>query len=214
MAQKFDFPESFDGAAALQRAAARKERLYSEAEMAQIKNEAWQKGQADALLIAQQAIEKELVQAVGVLVQRIETVAKQLESSRAHFEAVAIKMAIETARTVVPTYVQQHGLLDIETQLRELLSHSSSFPTLRIRVAASHVVPLQEWLEKTKPQFLNQAEIILSPDETLAAGDCRVEWADGGQERSVSRIWQEIDAAITAMIPSHNPSNPSPSSIA
>jgi len=37
-------------------------------------------------------------------------------------------------------------------------------------------------------------------DPSLAPGDCRVEWGDGGAERDQSRAWALIDQAVEAAL--------------
>ena len=36
-------------------------------------------------------------------------------------------------------------------------------------------------------------KMIILADNTLEANDCRLEWADGGMERSVNLTWSEVE---------------------
>ncbi len=38
--------------------------------------------------------------------------------------------------------------------------------------------------------------MVLFADESLKPEDCRVEWADGGVERDVGRLWREVEQAV------------------
>ncbi len=50
--------------------------------------------------------------------------------------------------------------------------------------------------------FLNQVEkayegkVVILGDADLGPSDCRIEWADGGIERDVRALWEEIDHVL------------------
>ena len=37
---------------------------------------------------------------------------------------------------------------------------------------------------------------MVAADESLKAGDCRIEWSQGGMIRSADEIWKAIEAAM------------------
>ena len=41
-----------------------------------------------------------------------------------------------------------------------------------------------------------RGKVVLLADDGLGASDCRLEWADGGAERKLERIWNEVEELV------------------
>jgi flagellar assembly protein FliH len=54
-----------------------------------------------------------------------------------------------------------------------------------------------------------EGRIVVAPDDGLKAGDCRIEWSQGGVIRDADEIWRAIEAAMEqALISSEDTSDP------
>ena len=56
-------------------------------------------------------------------------------------------------------------------------------------------------------------KVALFGDPAMAATDCRVEWADGGAERSFEATWQEIENAINRGLNNNPTTDQSPTQL-
>ena len=45
--------------------------------------------------------------------------------------------------------------------------------------------------------------MVLLSDDGLGISDCRIEWADGGAERNVERIWKDVEELVSRAL--HEP---------
>jgi flagellar assembly protein FliH len=43
-------------------------------------------------------------------------------------------------------------------------------------------------------------KVVLLAETSVAPGDCRIEWADGGVERDSARLWRDIDLAVARLL--------------
>jgi hypothetical protein len=46
-------------------------------------------------------------------------------------------------------------------------------------------------------------EVVLLADNQMGLSDCLVEWADGGAERNVERLWSEVEEVLHRTLETH-----------
>jgi flagellar assembly protein FliH len=76
------------------------------------------------------------------------------------------------------------------------LSELHDEPRLVVRVADALLDPLNESLQAARSSAGFEGKIVLLADDSVANGDIRIEWADGGAERDSTRLWREIDEIV------------------
>jgi flagellar assembly protein FliH len=80
------------------------------------------------------------------------------------------------------------------------LSHLDRVPKVTIKVAPGLVEAVKEKTEGLAERAAFDGKLGVAGDASLAPGDCRVEWGDGGAERDQSRAWAQIDQAVEAAL--------------
>jgi flagellar assembly protein FliH len=120
---------------------------------------------------------------------------------------VAVLVATVLSR-ISPTLAKHRALDDIATFVAQSLGEAADEPRVVLRVAddlfeavRARVVPLAEAAGFS-------GKLVILGDEALGPADARVEWADGGAERDVSRLAREIEA--TALRVLEAPAAPQP----
>ncbi len=113
---------------------------------------------------------------------------------RAEERATAIGLAV--ARKLMPQLVRREGLAEVEAMLRDCLKDMFDEPRIVLRVGDALLDAVTERLTPIVSRSGFAGRVIVIAEEGMATGDCRIEWADGGAERSAARIWREIDAAV------------------
>ena len=111
-----------------------------------------------------------------------------------HKEAVSLAHAI--ARTLAPTLVARQPLAEIENMVSECLAACYSEPRLVVRVAENLVDPVKEMMDRLEQEQSFAGKIIILGDDRLQGDHCRVEWADGGAERSMEALLLEVDRLV------------------
>ena len=66
-------------------------------------------------------------------------------------------------------------------------------PRIVFRVADDLLDNLSGRIDAMARQAGFHGKVVLLADSGLGASDCRIEWADGGAERDMTRFWAEID---------------------
>jgi flagellar assembly protein FliH len=199
--RKFLFDVSFDSPVADSAPSPQKpvEPRFSAAELEQARTKAFAEGQATAQAAARAAAEKTIADSLQRIVAQAGELLQAQEQAGQLATRTAIATAIAVLRKLQPELTRRKGLVEIEGVLAQCLGTMREEPRMLVRVHDSLLDPLRERLDAVTAAAGYEGRVVLLADDGLAAGDCRVEWADGGIERDTGRLWREIDAALARL---------------
>ena len=133
--------------------------------------EAFARGREEGINAARLESEHILATETAKLLERL----AGLEAMRAELGKSMTRQAVELAtglvRKMMPSLCERGGFAEVEALLVDMLSRVLEEPRVVFRV-------------------------VLIADDRLASSDCLVEWADGGAERNLDRLWSEVDAML------------------
>jgi flagellar assembly protein FliH len=202
-ARKFMFEKSFDhGANAAARAPERKPVTLKPEQYDALKKEAYDLGFASG----QKAGADEMAQRQLVALARIEEQVTHLLQNFVEFQSARdaeMRSAIVAiAKKMLPAYVARHGVQEIEATLKDVIGEMVHEPRLVVRVHETQFDIINTRVQEVANQKAYAGKIVVLADETLAVGDCRVEWADGGIERNAAATWSDIEKVVAPDQPS------------
>ncbi len=87
-------------------------------------------------------------------------------------------------------------LAEIEAIVLDVLSHVRAAPHVAVRVSPDLAESAGQRLKKLSEERGFSSRLVILPDHAIAAGDCLVEWADGGVSRDAEAIGARIAQAI------------------
>lgn len=176
------------------------EPVYGEADLAAARREAFAAGKAEGAAEAAAEARAGIERAVSAALTAIAEALPKLIEARAEADRLAVRTAVETAvaiaRKLHPELARRHGLDEVEGVLRHCLEERREEPRLVVRIEDGLLGALGARIDPLARSLGFEGRVILLADETIAPGDCRVEWADGGVERSGAALWEEVDAAV------------------
>ncbi len=91
-------------------------------------------------------------------------------------------------------------LREIEALVLRCMDDMRDEPRLVVRVAEGVAKLLDERIDSLVAQSGFGGKVMLVPDDTLPATDCRVDWADGSAERNQAALEREVDQAVQRYI--------------
>lgn len=168
----------------------------SEAEIAARCAVAFAEGREAGRREAEASREQALAHSLSHMAAELQTLFDQIGDLRARTERDAARIAVAVARKLSQALIAREPLAEIEALIAECLRSQQQEPRLVVRVAASLLDPLRARLDALAAQSGFAGRVILIDDPTLALGDCRIEWPDGGAERRLA----EIDAAVSTAL--------------
>lgn len=206
---KFLFDQSFDLPDAPRPGAARRaapppppEPTFSKAELEAARQEGVEAGRAAALAEAERSTEARIAESLSSVAADIRALlaARQRyadEAQRDACEAMAVLL-----RKAVPALSRKAPLAEVEALLSDCLREAFDEPRIVLRVGDALFEPLQQRLSTITATAGFAGKVVLLADETLGAGDARVEWAEGGAERDPRRLMRDIDGALARALES------------
>lgn len=111
-------------------------------------------------------------------------------------QSEAVLLAHTLARKLAPGLMARVPLAEIEAIVSQVFDERSSEPRLVVRVSDQNLDAVQDRIDRTAVQNGFEGDIILLGEAQLGESDCRVEWADGGIERSLAHNTATIDAIL------------------
>jgi flagellar assembly protein FliH len=123
-----------------------------------------------------------------------------LVEARQHFDRASVDVAIAVVRRLFPELSARHGLAEIEARLREILRDLTDEPRVLVKVSPESRVEIDARIETIRTETGYDGRLAVIADETLAAGDVRIEWPTGGAERLTSDLWRMVDEAVGRVV--------------
>ncbi len=197
--RKFMFDYSFDEADVVHRAPERKPVLMKPDQIDALKKESYGQGFRDGEAAGKQeqiALQNDALQKIGGCAEEI---LKTIGTIAQEHEHHTRQLALAIAKKVLPTFIAQNGIQEIEALVNDALRDMSREPRLVVRVHESEFSVLDEKIRKMAEQRAFPGQLVILADEAVETGDCRIEWSDGGVERNVGAT---MGAAEQTLLPS------------
>ncbi len=170
---------------------------FGEADLAQARQDGFAEGQAQAAAAARASIEQSAADALAALAARLPALAGQVEEGLAANARLMIETALAGLRRIMPELSRRGGLAEIEGLLEQTVTGLREESRIVVRLNEQLLDALRDRLERVAQTSGFEGRFVLLADEEIPVGDCRIEWAEGGVERMTSRVWDDIDAAVT-----------------
>jgi flagellar assembly protein FliH len=145
------------------------------------------------------AFDKQVAGALGTIAQQTAAIATGI-AAEAAAAGKSVDLALAIVRKLHPALVERQGLAEIEMVLGQCLESLKQEPRLVAYVHGSRLDALQERLAQLSASSGFEGRVVLIGDDQMGESDCRVEWADGGVEREVGRIWRAIEEVLAGYV--------------
>jgi len=173
---------------------------FSEEELVLAREQAFEQGRQTGLQEAAQSLEQMVGMAMATAAHHLQAIgaAQAAETETLAQEAAAV--AVSIVRKLHPEFARRYGVQEIESAVRDCLTHLDRLPKVTIKVTPALLEAVKEKAKGLAAQVHFDGKLAVVGDAALDLGDCRVEWGDGGAERDQSRVWAQIDQAVEAAL--------------
>lgn len=110
-----------------------------------------------------------------------------------------VHIALAIVRKLFPELSRRGGAMEVEGMVRTCLTELMDEPRLVVRCAEDIVGPVRERLEAVSGGSFG-AKLMVLGEPGMAPGDCRIEWAEGGAERSTAALMAEVEACAARLL--------------
>jgi flagellar assembly protein FliH len=173
---------------------------FSEEELALARDQAFEAGRQAGLQESAATLQQMTGMALASCAHHLQALGTAQRAANEALERDAIAIALAVLRKLQPEFSRRFGLAEIEAALAEALVTVDRVARVSIKVHPDLVAAIKEKSEAMVLEAGFEGKLIVTGDAAMAAGDCRVEWGDGGVERDVARSWAEIEQTVTAAL--------------
>jgi flagellar assembly protein FliH len=165
---------------------------YSEEQLLLAREESFAAGKEEGRREASASLEQRIadtLQAIGSAVNDL--YARQQEATQAVTrDAVAVALGI--SRKLFPDLNERNALGEVGRMVEMTVQRIIEEPRVVIRVHAELREALGEHLDRLAAAIGYEGKLIVQPDDSVAMGDCRMEWGSGAAIRDTEALWQII----------------------
>ncbi|UEM04236.1 flagellar assembly protein FliH [Skermanella rosea] len=176
------------------------EPVFKSADLLQAHEDGYADGFANGKAQAEAAMAARIAATLDRLADQIEYIVQSAAESAARQREGVIEIGAAIARKLLPDFARRQGTAEIESMIAACVSDLIDEPRLVIRLADADLDALSERIDAITARRGFAGKVVLLAEPTVAPGDCRIEWADGGAERDSARLWQDIDRAAARLL--------------
>jgi flagellar assembly protein FliH len=191
MQQKFTFDVSFDHLSAPS-ARSLAERRFTRNELEATREAALAEGHAAGLAEAATSAQSLTADALAQIAESLTALLSAQDAATIDTQRRALAAMRTIVAKLVPGLAAKDPLTEVEAFATKCLHEAIDEPRVVLRVAQEIYEPLRERLDALANAAGYAGRIVLLVDDAIAAGDARVEWADGGAERNLAGQCAEI----------------------
>lgn len=174
--------------------------IYTESEVAALKAEAFEQGRQEGQSQSQQGLETAAAETMTTISAQLEHLMSSHESKMNVLKQEAASLALTIASKFAPALIERAPEAEVKKLIEDCLVDLQDEPRIVIRANEEVCENISQKIDEITSRSAFQGNLILLPDETRHAGDCRVEWADGGTERRLEDIEARLEKVINRFI--------------
>jgi flagellar assembly protein FliH len=176
------------------------EPVFKSADLLQAHEDGYADGFANGKAAAEAAATARLAATLERLADQLEYIVQSAVDTAARQREGVIEIGAAIARKLLPDLSRRQGTAEAEAMMSAVITELIDEPRMVIRVADEDLDALSERIDAVAQRRGFAGKVVLLAEPTVAAGDCRIEWADGGVERDSARLWNDIDQAVVRLL--------------
>lgn len=153
---------------------------------------------------AHQEATKRMADALSVIADGLGRLDSALTAIETRLETEAVEVAVAVAAKLAPALIAREPFAEIAALATECFHHLVSTPLVTVRIAADIHETAKGQIEEIARSNGFDGRLTVISDESLAPGDCRIEWADGGIIRESTATASAIDETVARYIAARN----------
>lgn len=153
---------------------------------------------------AQKEAAQRIAETLAVISDGLARLDGALTSIETRLETEAVEVAVAVAAKLAPALIAREPFVEISALATECFHHLVATPHVTVRVGPATYEMAKEKIEEIARGRGFEGRLVIVADETLAPGDCRIEWADGGITRDQAATASAIDEMVSRYISARN----------
>jgi flagellar assembly protein FliH len=163
-------------------------------------SQAYRKGFAAGETKAQGEAAQRAATALALMADGLDKLYKALAGIEMRLETEAVEVAVAVAGKLSPALIAREPFAEISALATECFQHLVKTPHVVVRVGPAIYEIAKDKLDAIAQARGFEGRLVVMAEDGLAAGDCRIEWADGGVARDEAATLATIDDAVARYV--------------
>lgn len=142
---------------------------------------------------AMSSLEKQTEDSLTLIADELKKLEPIAEKSASDAFDGAVKTALAVCRKALPTLAEKSAVDEIVRLLEQNFAFLRDEPQLTLRLPPSTVDEVKKKLADLVKKESYAGKIVILRDETIPSGDCRIEWKNGGLEKSMQDVLNQTE---------------------
>ena len=170
--------------------------VEAERRRADAESQAYRNGFAAGQAQAQNDAAQRASAALAMIADAMDRLDKGLAGIEARLENEAVHVSVAVAGKLAPELIAREPLAEISALATECFGELVKTPHVVVHIGAEIYEPAKARLDEIAAARGFEGRLVVMSDSAMAAGDCRIEWADGGVTRDRAATLAIIDDLV------------------
>lgn len=174
---------------------------YSQEEIEAARLTAQEQGRQKGLSESAASREQKIAQLLQQISTQFATIFAAEQERESRYEEEVIALVLQSLDKLFPSLNERLGLYEMQQAIARVLKTASDQSEITIRVAPDFVADTEAVIAPIRNKEINPPNFHIVPDDTLDAGDCRLQWRDGGAVRNAAHLAAAIHDTLLSLLP-------------
>lgn len=180
---------------------------FNEAQLNEARTQSHAQGKADGIRETRQNQEEMIIAALQRIGKQAEQMIASEERREVEMMTNAARLALRVVQKLMPQFSNRFAVGEIERVVLSAIDARKDEPRVNVSVNSQHLAALQGRIDDLAAEKGFAGRLVVTGDDHIAPGDCRLEWADGGAQRIFDRLYAQIEEEFTKAIDGMEKSN-------
>lgn len=145
---------------------------------------------------AMHSIEKQTADGLELILEQLRALAPIAAETAEKSYAAAVELAMAVCRKVVPTLCKEHAADEIRLLLEKNFHFLKEEPKITVKLNPSMADAVKPYIAKLVKQESFAGKVAVVRDESIPAGNCKIEWRHGGVERTAQDVLNQTEELL------------------
>ena len=169
---------------------------FSEEEVEIARQQGYEKGKEEGLAATTEILTKQINETLLKIDKKLLAAFQTQDSFNQDLSRAAHSLAISVCKKMMPAMAKQHSFDEVERVIEEVFVKAIEEPRITLSVHLDLVEAVELRISELTKEKEFEGRVFVRADETMEASDCRVDWVNGGSERSTTELWANITSIL------------------
>lgn len=173
---------------------------FSEAELERARRDSLAQGRKEATEESEASRARHVADLLQTISREFSTLFAAEDLRNAQYEAESVRLTLAILQRLFPAMNQKYGLSEIQRVITEILESQREMAVIKLEVQPDYVETIQDHVKRVLKQANISGNCVVTGNQALGPGDCRMTWENGGALRESSAVAEDIERHMQVIL--------------